>query len=183
MVSFLSSTDAATTPWEGSAAHLSDFAAAAVHGAKDRGLKPLLLAMEPAKDRTVCRQIAALAAEEGVDCPVLDDLTDSGTVVGLIRRADAVLGMRLHSLIFAAAQGTPVAGVSYDPKVTGFIEYMGRGASCDLEEASASRLCAMIDSLCQTEDLRSSAQRLRALASENAEEAMDLLNEKLKIEG
>ena len=41
----------------------------------------------------------------------------------------------------------------------------------------------MIDSLCQTEDLRSSAQRLRALAAENAEEAMDLLNEKLKIEG
>ena len=165
----------APRPWGAANSYLSDFAAAAVHAARARGLRPVLLAMEPTKDRAVCRQIAALAAERGIEMPVLEAAKDAAMVVGLIRRADAVLGMRLHSLIFAAAQGTPFAGVSYDPKVSGFVDYMGRGLCCSLEEADAPRLCAMIDSLCEGEDFRAAAQRLRTLAAENTEEAFALL--------
>ena len=171
----------APRPWENAERHAADFAAAAVHGAKSHGLRPVLLAMEPAKDRALCRQIAALSAADGVECPVLESPPDVGTVVGLIARAEAVLGMRRHSLIFAAAQGTPFAGVSYDPKVTGFVDYIGQGLCCSLEEVDAARLCSMIDGicLCDGEDFRDAAQRLRALSEKNAEEAMDLLkNEK-----
>ena len=101
-------------------------------------------------------------------------------MVGLIGRADAVLGMRLHSLIFAAAQGTPFAGVSYDPKVAGFVDYMGQGRWCSLEEADTARLCAMVDGLVQSDgqEFLAAAQRLRALAVENCEEALDLIGEK-----
>jgi polysaccharide pyruvyl transferase CsaB len=167
----------APRPWGSAGQRLEDFAAAAVYGAEAHGLRPVLLAMEPVKDRSVCRQIAALAAAKGVECPVLESSEDTGTVVGLIRRADAVLGMRLHSLIFAAAQGTPFAGVSYDPKVAGFVDYIGQGLCCSLEEADAPRLCAMIDGLClsESEDFRTAAQRLRTLAAENTAEAMELL--------
>ena len=168
----------APRPWESSDRHLADFAAAALHGAKGHGLRPVLLAMEPAKDRSVCRQIAALTAAEGLECPIVETSADVGTVVGLIARAEAVLGMRLHSLIFAAAQGTPFAGVSYDPKVAGFVDYIGQGLCCSLDEVSADRLRAMVDSLClcDGEDFRAAAQRLRALAAENTEEALALLN-------
>ena len=168
----------APRPWESSDRHLADFAAAALHGAKAHGLRPVLLAMEPAKDRSVCRQIAALTAAEGLECPIVETSADVGTVVGLIARSEAVLGMRLHSLIFAAAQGTPFAGVSYDPKVAGFVDYIGQGLCCSLDEASADRLRAMVDSLClcDGEDFRAAAQRLRALAAENTEEALALLN-------
>ncbi len=168
----------APRPWESSDRHLADFAAAALHGAKAHGLRPVLLAMEPAKDRSVCRQIAALTAAEGLECPIVETSADVGTVVGLIARAEAVLGMRLHSLIFAAAQGTPFAGVSYDPKVAGFVDYIGQGLCCSLDEVSADRLRAMVDSLClcDGEDFRAAAQRLRALAAENTEEALALLN-------
>ena len=167
----------APRPWEGSERHLADFAAAAVHGARDHGLRPVLLAMEPAKDLALCRQIAALTAAEGVECPVVETPPDVGTVVGLIARAQAVLGMRLHSLIFAAAQGTPFAGVSYDPKVAGFVDYIGQGLCCSLEEVSAARLCAMVDALRRSdgEDFRAAAQRLRTLAAENTESALELL--------
>ena len=37
-----------------------------------------------------------------------------------VGRADLLLGMRLHSLIMAAAQGVPALAVSYDPKVEAF---------------------------------------------------------------
>ena len=171
----------APRPWEGSERHLADFAAAAAHAAKAYGLKPVLLAMEPGKDLPVCQRIAELALEQaGTGCPVLAASQDAAAVVGLIRRADAVLGMRLHSLIFAAAQGTPFAGVSYDPKVAGFVDYMGQGLCCTLEEASEERLCAMVDGLLQAsgEDFQAAAQRLRALAAENCEEALSLMNKK-----
>jgi polysaccharide pyruvyl transferase WcaK-like protein len=132
--------------------------------------------MEPAKDRSVCRQIAELAAAKGVDCPVLEASQDTGAVVGLIRRADAVLAMRLHALIFAAAQGTPFAGVAYDPKITGFMDYMGQGLCCALEEADASRLCGLMDRLEESGDFETAARQLRALAAENCAEAFDLMN-------
>ncbi|MBQ6160237.1 MAG: polysaccharide pyruvyl transferase CsaB [Oscillospiraceae bacterium] len=166
----------APRPWEGMAHRLEAFAEAAVYGARRKGYRPVLLAMEPAKDRNVCRQIAELAAAKGVDCPVLEASQDTGAVVGLIRRADAVLAMRLHALIFAAAQGTPFAGVAYDPKITGFMDYMGQGLCCALEEADASRLCGLMDRLEESGDFETAARQLRALAAENCAEAFDLMN-------
>ena len=35
-----------------------------------------------------------------------------------------IVGMRLHSLIMAAACGVPMIGISYDPKVTAFCKEM-----------------------------------------------------------
>ena len=169
----------APRPWEGSERHLADFAAAAVHASRTLSFVPVLLAMEPVKDLAVCHQIAALSSEQGVTCPVLEATEDAGVVVGLIRRASAVLGMRLHALIFAAAQGTPFAGVAYDPKVTGFMDYIGQGLCCALEEADTNRLCSMVDSLRLFDgaEFRAAAQRLRTLAAENAKEALALLQD------
>lgn len=39
-----------------------------------------------------------------------------------VGRADLLLGMRLHSLIMAAAQGVPALAVNYDPKVQAFAQ-------------------------------------------------------------
>ena len=168
-------------PWEGYEDHLDAFAAAAIYAAREYGMTPLLLAMEPGKDLRVCEEIAQIVNDrEGIRCPVLEASRDAAAVVGLIGRADAVLGMRLHSLIFAAAQGTPFAGVSYDPKVAGFVDYMGQGRWCSLEEADTARLCAMVDGLVQSDgqEFLAAAQRLRALAVENCEEALDLIGVK-----
>lgn len=41
-------------------------------------------------------------------------------MMGIIGACDLVVGMRLHSLIMAAAQAVPAIGISYDPKVTQF---------------------------------------------------------------
>lgn len=165
----------APRPWNGAEGLAEAFAAAALHG-RELGLRPVLLAMEPRRDGELCRRTAALAARQGLDCPVLAEPQSAETVAALIRRADAVLAMRLHALIFAAAQGTPFGGVAYDPKVSGFLDYIGHAPCCALAEASGQRLCAMLDELHQNADaFPAAARRLRALAEQNCEEALALI--------
>lgn len=47
---------------------------------------------------------------------------------GLIARCSLVVGMRLHSLIFAAGAGVPFVPIAYDPKVASFASEMGAAA-------------------------------------------------------
>jgi polysaccharide pyruvyl transferase WcaK-like protein len=56
---------------------------------------------------------------------VLNDPLSPEELAGLLGKMDLVIGLRLHSLILAAAQGTPVASIDYDPKIRGFMEYAG----------------------------------------------------------
>jgi len=79
--------------------------------------------------------------------PPDDDLREIGAIAGLMRRdpkiiggsllpreamavlgrMSLVVGLRLHSLILAAAQGVPIVSVDYDSKIRGFMELAGVG--------------------------------------------------------
>lgn len=69
-------------------------------------------------DYPVCKACSAL-----MQSPALvwaEPLTAMETLA-LFAEADYCLGMRLHSLIFAAVQGVPMVGIAYDPKVEEFL--------------------------------------------------------------
>lgn len=42
-----------------------------------------------------------------------------------VGQCQALIGMRLHSLIYAAGRRVPLMGVSYDPKIDHFLERIG----------------------------------------------------------
>ena len=155
--------------------HVSDLAAAARYAWEKYGLQPVVLAMEPAKDRGICTELAERIGWE-TGCVLMEAPEDARIVLALIAEAKSVLGMRLHSLIFAAAQGVPYAGIAYDPKVTGFMDYMGQGNCCTLEEVSEKTLCAMVDNMQSSASAyKSSAVHLRELAEENCAIAFSLI--------
>ncbi|MGO4547502.1 polysaccharide pyruvyl transferase CsaB [Paenibacillus sp. 2TAB23] len=51
-----------------------------------------------------------------------------------VSRCDALLGMRLHALIYAAGQMVPMLGLSYDPKIDQFLNRLGLKAIGSTEQ-------------------------------------------------
>jgi polysaccharide pyruvyl transferase WcaK-like protein len=61
-----------------------------------------------------------------IEAPKIVDVDlQPGEAMAVLGRMRLVFGLRLHSLIFAAAQGVPIVGVDYDPKIRGFMELAG----------------------------------------------------------
>ncbi|MDE7218026.1 MAG: polysaccharide pyruvyl transferase CsaB [Oscillospiraceae bacterium] len=57
----------------------------------------------------------------------------SEETLSIIGCMDVLVGVRLHSLIYAAVMGVPMIGVSYDPKVESFLSSIQRPAHLTVE--------------------------------------------------
>lgn len=86
--------------------------------AKD-GMSLLFLPMFPREDGALCQRLA-----QSLGGVVAQGLSESD-VVGLMRGASVVCGMRLHALVFASAAGVPFVGIGSDPKIEGFCRENG----------------------------------------------------------
>ena len=132
----------------------------------------MFFALEPGRDLPVSQQAAAL-----VKCPchVLSAPHNGDLIVGLMGRMQVVVSMRLHALIFAAGQGIPLVGVVYDPKVSGFLDYLDQKRYLDLCAVTTEKLKDLIAEALQVGPDAYSARRLRKLAEENEIAARELI--------
>ena len=73
-------------------------------------------------------------------CKTISDPDGVRAIKGLVARCGMVVGMRLHSLIFAAAEAKPFVSLSYDPKVESFASTAGASAQHDIQSLSADQL-------------------------------------------
>ena len=163
----------ALRPWDGFTEKIGAFAAAAEYLHREYGLIPLLYAMEPARDEAAVKAVA-----EKIHCPhlVLSAGTNGAEILALVRRMSLVISMRLHTLIFASGQGVPVVGIVYDPKVSGFLDYLGQDLYLPLQEVNLGALADLIDAAMAEEPFESeNIQRLRRLSAENEALARRLL--------
>jgi polysaccharide pyruvyl transferase CsaB len=78
------------------------------------------LAMQPARDGALLTQLG-IAKEDVLPTENLHPRA----IMKLAGDCDLMIGMRLHALIFAAAQGVPCVAVSYDPKVKSLAKLIG----------------------------------------------------------
>lgn len=129
-------------PWPGLADKLGDIAQALRYCHEKYGLTPVLMPMNYEKDLAVS-QMAAEAAN--VPFAVLPDIEDAELAIAVMKKMKFVTAMRLHSLLYAACGAAPSVGISYDPKVSGFADYIG-GCSIDLYSVTADSLKECIDS-------------------------------------
>lgn len=108
----------------------------------------------------------------------------SALAIGLMSRMQAVVSMRLHGLIFAAGQGVPLVGVSYDPKVTAFLRCVDAGC-VPLEELDEETLRRLIDEAYEkrsdAEALETGVKQLRAIEHRSRETAAKLLGKEVEV--
>lgn len=96
-------------------------------------------------------------------------------------RARMVIGMRLHSLIFAAACGVPGVALAYDPKVIAFMEQSGQAdAVYDIRNGSLASMGDLLERVWaerreRSEALHERLPALRAAATKNVEIALEAL--------
>lgn len=163
--------------WPGFEARAACFASAADMVCEEFGLTPVFLSINHRSDGEAADSAAALMKNRPV---ILREPLETGLTIGIMSRMRAVCSMRLHGLIFAAGSGTPLVGVSYDPKVTAFLRSAGNSACLEFDRLDAGELCAELRAALSGDtraSLREQAEKLAKLAAVNVECAKRLLEE------
>ncbi len=161
--------------WPGFEERAECFARAADMVREKFGLTPVFLSINHRSDGDAADSAASHMRQAPV---ILREPMDTALTIGIMARMKAVCSMRLHGLIFAAGNGVPLVGVSYDPKVTAFLGYIGESACLELGSLTAEALCAAVEAALSDGERafrRAQAEKLAKLADVNVECARKLL--------
>ncbi|MBO5135961.1 MAG: polysaccharide pyruvyl transferase CsaB [Clostridia bacterium] len=143
------------------------------------GLVPVFIPMQISVDGELTKEI--MSKVKGQKAVILSSCGPE-MLMGILKKAEFVLGMRLHILIYSAKAGTPVIGLDYDPKVRATMEYLGQDYIENVEETNVKRLelfaeKVMEDTAGIRENLMENSDKFKKLAEKNAELAIKLLRE------
>ena len=117
------------------------------------------------EDREVCSVIAE-RTNGAAKC--LSEKYLSEDMLSIIGNMDVLVGVRLHSMIYAAIMGVPIIGVSYDPKCTAFLNSVGLDSLSTRETFSAEAFKAEFARVLETgkEQTATVAENMRRLQKE-----------------
>ncbi len=147
--------------------------------AQKHSLTPIFVPMYPNYDTAITKKLCT-----AVGCGmVLEGLT-APELCALMKQSEFVIGTRLHMLIFAAAMAVPMLGISYDPKIDAFLEYIGqRDRMLDIRSLGDGELLSatealIADAAAVRERLTCVVDEFRIKASDDRDAVIRLLNQK-----
>ena len=98
--------------------------------------------------------IKVLSQRLGSDAYYITDKHLTDEMLSIIGNLDLLVGVRLHSLIYAAVSEVPSIGISYDPKIDAFLESIGRQSVSNTKTFSLEKFIpALQDILAHREDI------------------------------
>ncbi|MBR6253777.1 MAG: polysaccharide pyruvyl transferase CsaB [Clostridia bacterium] len=74
-------------------------------------------------------------------------------ILGAMGRMDVNIGVRLHSLVFSAICNVPTIGISYDPKIDGFLDMIGAKPACTYEDIDSKRIADEVGNMLLNKDV------------------------------
>ena len=145
---------------------------------RKHGIEVLFIPMQEARDLPVSRKTLDMMQERGY---LLEGHPTPSQLLGVVGGAQFILGMRLHTLIYAAKMGTPVIGLTYDPKVEATMRYIGQEFTEPVEHVNPITICRYVDRIVAEHDtltaaLKSVGQESENKAIENTQLALELLD-------
>ncbi len=152
------------------------------------GLIPFVIPMQTAQDSGICeyfveqynQRMAQYAG--GTYTALLYTPENAPELIGVLSKAAFVIGMRLHSIIFASSAEVPVVGLAYDPKVSSMMKALGQpfvvklGTSADIHTET----CACVERIMKNRDeigrsLAERAAEMRGRCREDLKMAHELV--------
>ena len=106
---------------------------------KEYGLVPFVIPMQEVQDGEICRYFAEKYNERMQNSgrsALLYTPENAPELIGVLSKAAFVIGMRLHSIIFASSAEVPVVGLEYDPKVSSMMKALGQPFVVDLAHSA-----------------------------------------------
>ena len=163
--------------WPGFNEKAALFAAAADYAFEKYGLTPVFLSINHQNDSDAADAVTAHMSAPGI---ILREPMNTALTIGVLAHMELVLSMRLHGLIFAAGQGVPLVGVSYDPKVSAFLDYIGQELYVEFDSLEGDMLLPLIDRAAELsterERLKERAGALKSIEGKNIDAARKLLS-------
>ena len=158
----------ALRPWQMQSERLDALSIAVKYAYEELKLTPVFMTLNPELDTAIAEKVAEAA---GVPYVILPAIKDAELAIGVMKKMRLVVSMRLHALLFAASIGTSAVGISYDPKVSGFMEYTGCGSCIDLCDLNAD---ALIDCMRKELERSSADERKKRMEKIKAAEGANL---------
>ncbi|MGB9678804.1 MAG: polysaccharide pyruvyl transferase CsaB [Thermoanaerobacteraceae bacterium] len=103
---------------------------------------------------------------------ILSEKYDIDEMISIIKHSKLLVGIRLHSLIFSFIALTPFIGISYDPKVEGFLKAIGETDIIYIENFTSEQILKKVKNIFNNEEkyiqnLEDNLKKLRELSKEN----------------
>ena len=178
------SVDVRPDHWEGQLAHALDGFVQS-EGGRLIFIPFQTLESEKENDLAVARRVASQLNPQA-DVAVVDKYITSEELKALIAACGLVVGMRLHSVVFAAQAGVPVVALSYDPKVSTLVQRL-RMTRFDLplRNLQGGRLRELMTQAVEQKSaisasLRAASEELASEAERNGELARELIQRPVK---
>ena len=165
--------------WKNAAPDFTDIIAKSLDAIYERhNIVPVFVPMQYGTDNEISEKIISKMKFKGY---FIDKALEVSEIFSLVQNSALTVGMRLHTLIYATTLGVPVIALSYDPKVTAFMQSINQPLCLDVEKLSEKDLTEMLYSLVKDletreKELKNSLIDLRLKAEENATLAIELLS-------
>lgn len=140
------------------------------------GCRIVFIPMQVNKDEQISRSIMGRMKMPSM---IINKRLGISDMISVISVLEACIGMRLHSLIYASIANVPLMGISYDPKIKGFMDYTSQELCADIKEFDEETGIALADELFAKYDdiklqLRKGYDMLVNNAKENGKIAVEL---------
>ena len=166
--------------WAGYESYSNTIARAADYISEKYSAAPVFMPMHFPADLAVANDLSSKMKHESY---IIRNKYSIAQTLGIVSRFDLVLGMRLHALIYAVSLSIPIIGLIYDPKVQGFLDYVGQPSAGHVSTLDYDNLKALVDNVWENKQnirtkLETENPKFKRKALENADIAINLLENK-----
>lgn len=138
----------------------------------DEGYRVVFIPLAYPQDIEESYKVAKLMKNE---VHIIEEPLTSKEHLALIGNLEFLIGVRLHSLVFAAQGGVPFAGISYDPKVSAFLDTFGLKPLTLEYEKMKQEVADLLNNPLLKDHITEKARELSQESEENARLALAII--------